>query len=214
MNSYTFHITFFDFAFVGTLFTGLTFAFQLWFVKSVNRAANRFLALALLVMVLWIGGIISWIPFHFSLAFGPLLYFFVLKLTKPGYRLGWRDSLHFGPVLGEICIYIAGIAFPLQPVIFISVSVYLFYSRRLIRRYYDHLEFTGGDRQRRQWRWLHRLLTEMSLAWLLWVPYAAAEYFYIIDVRVNYTLDLILAAMLVRIGVVTFLRPQAKARSE
>ena len=37
----------------GMTFIGLTFALQLWFAKNLNRIANRYLALALVIMILW-----------------------------------------------------------------------------------------------------------------------------------------------------------------
>ncbi|MFI5159180.1 MAG: hypothetical protein ACHQF4_09965, partial [Sphingobacteriales bacterium] len=59
MNSYTFHITLYHLALLGTLFTGFTFALLLAFAKTAMRAANRLLALALLVMVLWIARVLG-----------------------------------------------------------------------------------------------------------------------------------------------------------
>ncbi|MES2111150.1 MAG: AraC family transcriptional regulator, partial [Bacteroidota bacterium] len=53
MNTYTFHITFYDLAFLALIFIGLTFVVQLWTTKNNNRAANRLLALALSTIVLW-----------------------------------------------------------------------------------------------------------------------------------------------------------------
>ena len=101
MNTYNFHINLYDVAFLGTIFIGLTFIWLLWFTKRVNRAANRFLALALLVIVLWMFRVLaidirlgayfphwSWLPLQFSLALGPLIYFYVLKITRPEYKFG------------------------------------------------------------------------------------------------------------------------------
>ncbi len=97
MNLYTSHINFYDVAFLGILFTGLNFALLLSFTKKINRPANRFLALALVVMVLWmirIPGIDIRLPLQFSLALGPLIYFYVLKLTRPEYKFSRKNLLH------------------------------------------------------------------------------------------------------------------------
>jgi hypothetical protein len=85
--------------FLGTIFIGLTFALQLWFTKKVSRSANRFLALALITIVLWIVRMVgidmelgthfphwSWLPLQFSLALGPLIFFYVLKTTRPAFQ--------------------------------------------------------------------------------------------------------------------------------
>ena len=98
LNPYTFHINLYDLAFLGVIFIGLNFILFLWFTKRINRAANRFLALALTIVVLWIARILgidiglstyvphwSRLPLQFSLALGPLLFFYVLKITRPEY---------------------------------------------------------------------------------------------------------------------------------
>ena len=53
MNTYTSHISLYDLAFEGAIFVGLTFAALLFFTKSINQPAKRFLGLALAVMALW-----------------------------------------------------------------------------------------------------------------------------------------------------------------
>src|ERR1700760_4162576 len=96
------------------IFIGLNFALQLCFAKSVNRAANRFLAMALVVMILWMMRILAidirletylphWdrLPMQFLLALGPFIYFYVLKITRPDYKFRGKDLLHFSPVLLE-----------------------------------------------------------------------------------------------------------------
>ena len=114
MNAYTFHITPYDLALLGTIFIGLNFTLLLGFTKKINRAANYFLALALTVIVLqmvWVLGIDirltthfphwSRLPMQFSLVLGPLIFFYVLKITRPEYKLRWKDLLHFSPLLLE-----------------------------------------------------------------------------------------------------------------
>lgn len=114
MRPYTFHITLYDLFFFGMIFIGLNFVLLLSFVKSVNRAANRFLALALFTMILWMIRILAidiglqtylpnWdrLPMQFLMALGPLIYFYALKLTRPEYKFSWKDVLHFSPLLLE-----------------------------------------------------------------------------------------------------------------
>jgi putative ABC transport system permease protein len=112
LSAYTFHITPYDLAFLGTIFIGLTFALQLWFAKRSNRVANRFLALALATVVLWMIWVLgvdirlgnffprwSRLPWQFSLTIGPLIYFYLLKTTHPEYKFRPKDLLHFSPLL-------------------------------------------------------------------------------------------------------------------
>jgi putative ABC transport system permease protein len=102
LNAYTFHITPYDLACLGTIFIGLNFVLQLWLAKKINRAANRVLGLALAIIVLQMAWVLcvdirldtyfprwSWLPLQFSLAIGPLIYFYVLKITRPAYKFRW-----------------------------------------------------------------------------------------------------------------------------
>jgi len=210
MDTYTFHINTYDLAFFGTIFIALTFTLLLWFTKRINRAANRLLALAIVTIVLWIARILgidiglstyitNWsrLPLQFSLALGPLIFFYVLKLTRPEYKFRFKDLLHFSPVLLELGVQAlevrdsintgaATYATPafqqLNPVLqllaFVSVTIYLYLAHRQIGSFYRRLKFNGGDRYRYELRWLHNLLVGFGLLWLLWIPFTAADYLY------------------------------------
>jgi putative ABC transport system permease protein len=246
LKPYTFHITLYDLAFVGAIFIGLTFILQLWFSKSVNRAASRFLAAALMVVVLWIARILAidirlsayipfWsrLPLQFSLALGPLIFFYVLKITRPEYQFRRRNLFHFSPLLLELGAYILEtgesiktgastydtLTFQrlnpvLQVLAFISVAVYLYRCRILIEDFYQQQKFTGGDRYRYELRWLHRLLTAFGLFWLLWIPFVAIGYYYHSGVKVYYPLYLVLISMLTWIAARAFLRPEIGAQTD
>src|SRR6202012_3309496 len=80
---------------------------------------NRFLALAMVTIVLWLSRILgidirlsayvthwSWLPLQFSLALGPLIYFYVLKISRPEYKFRRKDLLHFSPLLTELCVWV------------------------------------------------------------------------------------------------------------
>lgn len=74
------------------IIVGLVFVLLLGLVKSINRGANRFLALALVAIALWMVQVLAidlrsgYLPARFLLVPGPLLYFYVLKisLNSPG----------------------------------------------------------------------------------------------------------------------------------
>ncbi len=244
LNAYTFHITPYDLAFLGTIFVGLTFTLQLWFTKRINRTANRFLGLALATVVLWMAWVLgidlrlttyfphwSWLPLQFSLALGPLIFFYVLKITRPEYKFRWKDLLHFSPLLlqqGVLALEVkesirTGAAtyhtltfHQLNPILqllaFISVITYLYMSHRLIESFYQRLKFNEvSDRYRYELRWLHRLLAGFGLLWLLWIPFTAVNYFYYhnqSEIHAYYPLYLLLAVMMIWIAAVAFLRPE------
>jgi len=244
LNTYTFHINFFDLAFLGMIFTGLNIAVFLWFTEKTNQVANRFLAMALVTMVLWIARLLgvniglsayitNWsrLPLQFSLALGPLLYFYVLKITRPEYKFRYKDLLHFSPLLLELgaqalevrdSIKTGAATYDtltfqlLNPVLhifaFISVSIYLYQSYKLIGRFYSHLKFNGGDRYRYELRWLHNLVIGFALLWLLWIPFTAVDYFYYhyqLGIHAYYPLYLLLAIISTLMAAAAFLRKEA-----
>lgn len=244
MNSYTFHINLYDLVSLGTIFIGLTFALLLWFTKSVNQAANRPLALALVVMVLWMMRILAidirlatylphwdWLPMQYLLALGPLIYFYVLKITRPKYKFIRKDLLHFTPVLLEQGCLILAIresirtgattyattAFQqldpiLQLLIFSSLITYLYKSYGLIQNFYRRLKPVLMDRSVLEFRWLQRLLLATALLWVLWIVYAAANYWGCCDqsgIHAYCPLYIFFAVILIWTAVAAFLKPQA-----
>ncbi|MBS1503144.1 MAG: hypothetical protein JST32_13835, partial [Bacteroidetes bacterium] len=224
MNPNTPHINLYDLAFLGVMFTGTTFALLLAFTQKVNKTANRFLAMAVIVMVCRTTGLLTteirigsyflqgnYFPLQFSLAFGPLLYFYVLKLTKPDRKLGRISLLHFIPVLLQQVVWITSIK--LNPLLqfaeFISVAIYLYLSHIAITHYYHRIEFIHGDRYRYELRWLHRLLTCFGLLWMLWIPVKALDYFYYhIQLGADIPLYLALAVMTIWIAAAAYLRAE------
>ena len=205
------------------LFIGLNFALQLWFKKDINRAANRFLALALGAMVLWIAGLLGIdiklcaFPLQFSLAFGPFIYFYVRKAVRPECRFHWKDMLHFSPVILEQVVWIPGVTLLIKPLIFISVGAYLYLAHRLIERFYESLKFSEGDRYRHEWRWLDHLLKGLGMVLLLWIPLTAIDYLgfhFALDRQAYYPLSLLMAIMVTRMGAVVFFRSGSDASAE
>ena len=245
MNAYTFHISLYDLFFLGGIFTGLIFALQLWFTKKINQAANRFLSLGLVAIVLWMTRILgidiglsgyfprwSRLPLQFSLALGPLLYFYVLKITRSEYKFRFKDLLYFSPLLLELGAHAFEVGDSiktgkatyetqtfhyinpiLQLLVFISVIIYLYHSFKLTERFYRQLKFNGvSDRYRHELRWLRNLLIGFGLLWLLWIPFTAVDYFYYryqLGIHTYYPLFLLLAVMAIWMAAIAFLRPDA-----
>ena len=244
MTSYTFHITLYDLFFFGMIFIGLNFALLLSFVKSSNRTANRFLALALLTMILWMMRILAidirletylpgWdrVPMQFLLALGPLIYFYVLRITRPDYKFRWRDLLHFSPLLLEqgalvleigesaktgAATYTTSVFQLLNPVlqllIFISIITYLHQSHKLIQNFYRRLEPVLMDRSLLEFRWLRRLLAATALLWLLWITYAIVDYFGYgnqLGIHIYYPFYIFFAVIIIWTATAAFLKPQA-----
>lgn len=200
--------------------------------------------MALMVIVLYIAHLLAvdvqlntylpnWdrLPLRFTLAFGPLLYFYVVQVTRQEYKFRLKDVLHFVPVLFQLAVQLLEIgqgiktgvgtwqtpAFGrfnpvLQLLALASAMGYLYACHRQIKNYYQHLKFNNGDRFRYQMRWLHRLLAGFGILCLGWVMVAGVDYFYLgqgLDVHAYYPLYLVLAVLTIRFAVVAFLRPEA-----
>jgi len=220
LSLYIFHINLYNSPLVGMLFVGLTFALQLWFAKSDNRPARRFLAVAFAVLAFWLGGILCndiepriQLP-QFSLAFGPLIYFYIRKTIWPSRQFHLNDLLHFCPVLIEQTIRLPETEIILKPVTFISIGTYLYLSHRLIKRFHAKQSFKEGDRHRFEWRWLNQQLASLGLALLLWIPVAVIDYWdfhMALDRYVYYPLNLLFGLTVIRMGVVVFFKPETDA---
>jgi putative ABC transport system permease protein len=244
LNSYTFHISLYGLAFLGAIFIGLTFALLLWFTKTVNRSANRFLALALVTMILWMMRILAidarlnsyllhWdrLPMQFLLALGPLIYFYVLKITHRQYKFSWKDLLHVSPLLLEqgallfeiresnkigVPTYVTQAFQQLNPVlqllVFISMMTYLYKCNRLIQGFYRRLQPVLMDRPLVEFRWLRRLLAATALLWCLWVASVAAGHFVYHGqpgIQVYYPFYIFFAVIMIWTAAAAFLKPQA-----
>jgi len=244
LNSYTFHINLYDLAFLGAIFIGLTFAGLLWFTKTVNRGANRFLALALVTMILWMVRVLAidlkletylpgWhrVPTQFLLALGPLIYFYVLKITTPKFRFRWKDLLHFSPLLLEQAVQVlsvkqgAGTGVPayathtfqqvnpvLQLLTFISIITYLWLCDKRIQSFYHGLQPILMDRPLVEFRWLRRLLGATALLWLLWLVCVVVNYIGYrnqLGIQVYYPFYIFFVVIIIWTAAAAFLKPQA-----
>jgi putative ABC transport system permease protein len=248
LKPYTLHISIYDIAFFGMLCIGVTFILLLWFARKTNRPANQYLALALGVAVLWISRILAidiglnayfplWdrLPLQFPLAFGPFIFLYVLKITRPGYRFRRPDLLHFSPVILELSAYILAPAesiktgtttydtqlyqllnLVLKLLAFISVAYYLYRCHMLIKGFYEQVKFTGSDRYRHGLRRLQNLLSGLGFLWLLWIPFTGAAYFYYhfqSDAQVYYPLYLLLIVLLMLMAARALLSPEIGAEA-
>jgi len=157
LRPYFFHISAYDLASVGILFSGLTLALLLAISRRPDQIANLFLSSALATIVLKAGGLAS----LFLPALGPLLYFYVRQRIYPERRFTWKDMLHFCPVF-------AGYWAPVWPVVIWTV-VYLYFSHRLIQNFYDRLRPVLMDRPRFAFRRLDKALFMLGLLCLFWV---------------------------------------------
>jgi hypothetical protein len=225
---------------LGMTFTGLAFALLLWFIPNMNRSANRFLAMAICSVILTTSWLLcknirldmyfphwSWVLPQFSMAIGPLIYFHVLKITRPEYEFQFRDLLHFSPLLIEwgvrvleikesaiagAPVYNIAIYQRLNPIIqllvFMSVIIYLHKCRDLINQFNKRVKFNGGDRHRNSMRPLSNLLFSLTIILLLWISFAWADWYCHLGNHIYYPLYLLLSVPIIWIAVSAFLRQE------
>lgn len=149
-------------------------------------------------------------PLHFLLALGPLIYFYILCLTRPEYKFNRKGLLHFIPILPEQFIQQVSL---LQFLTCISVILYLYYADRLIEHFYRRQKFIDGDRYRRELRWLHKLLNCFGVLWILGIPLSAViffDHYYQLNPQAYCLFYLCAAAILIWIAISTYLRPGSK----
>ncbi len=180
------------------IFTGWVFCLWLWFIKSINRNANRFLALALLVMILWMLRVLHiTMPTQLLLAVGPLLYFYVRKITQPQSQFRWQDLLHLSP----LSLWLVPSPF-LQIMIFSSVMLYLYRSYELIQRFYKALQLVLMDRSLLEFQWLQRLLAATAFLWIFWL-------FSELGLPIHGSVYSFFAVMIIWMAAAAILKPQA-----
>lgn len=157
LNPDIFHINLYHVAAMATLFSGFTLALLLAFAKRESQTANLFLSAALTVIVLKTGGLSP----IFLPALGPLLYFYVRRMTSPNLQFGRKDILHFCPLL--LAYWMPGW------LVLISVVIYLYLSHRLIQHFYNLLQPVLMDRPRFAFRRLDKTLRLLALLCMLWL---------------------------------------------
>ena len=215
---------------------GLTLALLLGFAKRKDLVANRFLSLSLVAIVSWVTWALgidirmnthfAWwnrLPVHFSLAIGPLVYFYVLKKTRPGSKFNWKHLLHFIPLLLEEGVFIFQSGVDDKTIAFaqlnllthclaaISILIYCHLSRKLMQRYQKRLRGSLRYKSRYGLQWLRRVLAVFGILWLMSIAYIAINYFYYRHepgLHAYYLLYLLSAMLLIRVGAAAFLKPE------
>jgi putative ABC transport system permease protein len=140
----------YDLLALASFFIGSTVALLLTLTKRPGQTANLLLSLALIVVVFQINDVNFGLP-----VLGTLLYFYVLKLTKPAYKFRKVDYLHFCPLLA---VYWLPVWLSLLP-----VFIYLYLAHRAIQNFYDQLQPVLMDQPRYAFRRLERELWQVSL---------------------------------------------------
>ena len=176
------------------------FAALILSTSKVNKVANRFLSLLLLSFSLWLIDSFYKVaevyqqdpefyfqPIFYSLAFGPLIFFYVKSITNSSFQFSKKDWIHFVPVLLQAGLYwfLTFQSYPYKlwfwetihfPITYglefnltlISMAIYLGFSIRLLVRYQKWLENQFSEFSKIHLNWLKILLTIMLVLCVFW----------------------------------------------
>ncbi len=185
---------------IGSIIAQGGFAALLLFITPNNKSANRFLGLLLLAFSLWLidsfyktGRLYRqdpdfyFQPIFYSFAFGPLLFFYVKKLTNSAFRLKKHHIWHFLPVIiqGSLYWFLFFQDYPFRrwfwenihnPVTYnlefdltlLSLLIYMLFSVRLLKNYRLFLENNYSEFSKIDLWWLRFLLLAIGGLCLIW----------------------------------------------
>ncbi|TGE10487.1 helix-turn-helix domain-containing protein [Hymenobacter fodinae] len=200
----------------------------LWFARQ-NRLPSRFLALLMLSIALWLldgffrvaniyGQNPNWYfaPIYYSLAFGPLLYFYVRSLVNHEFRLQPRHFWHFVPVLAQALLYgwlrlqtyetrnwfwqhvHRPYTYRLEFLgTWLSLVVYLGLSLRLLGQYRRWLLDNFSETSQLRLQWLRTLLVLVGVVSVQWLLELVLREFFDLYYTYDYSTELL--------GIVVFL---------
>nr|WP_321236219.1 AraC family transcriptional regulator [uncultured Psychroserpens sp.] len=228
---------------IGSIFIGLLFGLLLLLSNRINKKANQFLGIATLIIVCWNVWMLNmdlgiylqypksqFFPLTFSLALGPSIYFYVLKITKPDHKLSLKDKLHFVPVVLDIILYYEMVYEALEynillystwtfvnilPIVqFIaigSVIIYCIKSLRVIRFFHKWLTNNYSNDDKYKLYSLYRLLILFTFLWFLWLPFNFIDFYfynYSLERSDYYPLYILMATITIWIAAEAYLKPE------
>ncbi|MDZ7935897.1 MAG: hypothetical protein U5M51_13230 [Emticicia sp.] len=104
---------------LGIIISSSFFATGLLWFSSQNKQSNRFLALLIFTITLWLidhflriadiyrqNANLYFLPIFYSFAFGPLIYFYVKSLINQSFSFQGKDYLHFLSVAFQAGLYL------------------------------------------------------------------------------------------------------------
>ncbi|WP_245603195.1 helix-turn-helix domain-containing protein [Maribacter antarcticus] len=238
-----FKINVYNLLILASVFIGVTFSLLLLFSKRINKKANRFLGLAALVIVLWNIWVLSHdldffryaprfflVPLNFSLALGPLLYFYTKSISDISFTFSKNNWFHFIPVLFECLVHViisfealdrsilatsTSAFFNLIPLIQLlaicSVILYSRFALKEIKKYHIWLQDNYSNSSEYSLGWLYRLLFIFVVLWFLWIPYTLVDYFmfnFQLGIPDYYPIYLLMSVITIWISVEAYLKPE------
>ena len=136
-------------------------------------------------------------PIYYSLAFGPLIYFYVVSITNSNFKFKKVHLLHFIPVIFQGGLYLflslkdysfkrwywIDVHLPYTYRLefdgtFISMAIYLFFALKVLAKYQDRLNNNYSETAQSRLNWLKLILVLMLLLSLQWFVEVILRDFY------------------------------------
>jgi AraC-like DNA-binding protein len=208
---------------LGVVISSSFFASILLWLSHQNKLSNRFLALLILSIALWlidhflrISGIYSqnanlyFLPIFYSLAFGPLIYFYVKSLVNQSFTLQKNDFFHFIPVIFQAGLYLflttknydfknwywenvhQWITYKIEfDGTFISMLIYLGLSIRLLRKYQIYVVNNFSETSKIRLNWLKTILIILVILCLQWLLEIILRDFFNLYFNYDYSIQIL-----------------------
>jgi AraC-like DNA-binding protein len=220
----------------------ITFGFLLVFSSHATKRADRFLAAVVFTVAFWNSSLlileldiyqfmigIIWIPFTYTLALGPCLYFYVKYLTITDLTLKQKIWPHFIPMLIQVGLFLVQvfIAIPqakgyfqtqlfkvVDPIVnvlaILSLLIYGCFTRAHIFKYHQWVQENYSHYHRYQLNWLIRLSSVFLLLMVVWLVYLLVDYVmfdYQLTFKHYYPFHLGLAVISIWLSVEAYIKP-------
>ena len=186
---------------IGAVIAQGVFAALVLLFQRTNQKANRYLSLLVLDFSLWLCDTFFrvaniyrqdpdfyFLPIFFSLAFGPLIYFYTRSMTERDFSFQLKHGWHFLPVFIQASLYVflqfqdypfrrwfwMEVHFPYTynlefNLTLISILIYLFLSMRAIRNYQHWIKNQYSEISAINLNWLKMVLGTMIVLSFFWL---------------------------------------------
>ena len=218
---------------LGIIISSSFFATGLLGFSPQNKQSNRFLALLIFTISLWlidhflrISGIygqnanLYFLPIFYSLAFGPLIYFYVKSLVNQSFIFHRKDYLHFIPVIFQAGLYLflttknynfknwywinvhQWITYKIEfDGTFISMLIYLILSIQLLKNYQIYVVNNFSETSKIRLSWLKIILIILVILCLQWLIEIVLRDFFNLYFNYDYSIQILgIMALVLAVG--------------
>ncbi len=218
---------------LGIIISSSFFAVCLLWFSPQNKQSNRFLALLIFTISLWLidhflrianiygqNANLYFLPIFYSLAFGPLIYFYVKSLVNQAFIFQRKDYLHFIPVVFQAGLYLflttknynfknwywenihQWITYKIEfDGTFISMLIYLILSIQLLKNYQIYVVNNFSETSKIRLNWLKIILIILVVLCIQWLIEIVLRDFFNLYFNYNYSIQILgIMALVLAVG--------------